>query len=256
MILIYYFRSGSILNTPRPWCQNGRTGHIYTLFYAFRHYHMVENKTFAALSLKICATPLNCKFVINTVHISNWCALLWKINSKQLCCSSARQMSCSSVCHQLDSWSVFAYPKQRATVLVGSFLKWHARPQCLHRQLNCLRVSKTESYVSVGSVLNDSPGHNAFVKGVTLSCRWTTQMSRLRRRHCGLAHHFKTDPTKTVALCFWYAKTLFWRRRHFGLARHFKTDPTQTVALCFGYAKTLCWQADGKADEQDNRVIC
>jgi hypothetical protein len=55
-------------------------------------------------------------------------------------------MSCSSVCHQLDSWSVFAYPKQRATVLVGSVLKWRARPQCLHRQLKCLRVSKTESY--------------------------------------------------------------------------------------------------------------
>jgi hypothetical protein len=26
--------------------------------------------------------------------------------------------------------------------------------------------------------------------------------SRLRRRHCGLARHFKTDPTETVAL-FW-----------------------------------------------------
>jgi hypothetical protein len=75
--------------------------------------------------------------------------------------------------------------------------------------------------------------------------------SRLRRRHCGLARHFKTDPTETVALCFGYAKTLFWRRRHCGLAHHFKTDPTKTVALCFGYAKTLCWQADGIADEQD-----
>jgi hypothetical protein len=32
--------------------------------------------------------------------------------------------------------------------------------------------------------------------------------SHLRRRHCGLARHFKTDPTETVALCFGYAKTL------------------------------------------------
>jgi hypothetical protein len=32
--------------------------------------------------------------------------------------------------------------------------------------------------------------------------------SRLRQRHCGLARHFKTDPTETVALCFGYAKTL------------------------------------------------
>jgi hypothetical protein len=57
-----------------------------------------------------------------------------------------RLLSCSSVWHQLDSWSVFAYPKQRATVLVGSVLKWRARPQCLHRQLKSLRVSKKESY--------------------------------------------------------------------------------------------------------------
>jgi hypothetical protein len=48
----------------------------------------------------------------------------------------------------------------------------------------------------------------------------------------------------SVALCFGYAKTLFWRRRHCGLARHFKPDPTKTVALCFGYAKTLFWRAD------------
>jgi hypothetical protein len=75
--------------------------------------------------------------------------------------------------------------------------------------------------------------------------------SRLQRRHCDLARHFKTDPTETVPLCFGYAKTLFWQRRHYGLARHFKTDPTKTVALCFGYAKTLCWRADDKADEQD-----
>jgi WD40 repeat protein len=33
--------------------------------------------------------------------------------------------------------------------------------------------------------------------------------SRLRRRHCGLVRHFKTDPTESVALCFGYAKTLF-----------------------------------------------
>jgi hypothetical protein len=32
--------------------------------------------------------------------------------------------------------------------------------------------------------------------------------SRLRRRPCGLARHFKTDPTETVALCFGNAKTL------------------------------------------------
>jgi hypothetical protein len=41
------------------------------------------------------------------------------------------------------------------------------------------------------------------------------------------------------------------RRRHCGLARHFKTDPTKTVALCFEYGKTLFWRADGRADEQD-----
>jgi hypothetical protein len=81
---------------------------------------------------------------------------------------------------------------------------------------------------------------------------WSDNLvSRLRRRHCGLARHFKTDPTESVALCFEYAKTLFWRRRHCGLVRHFKTDPTKTAALCFGYPKTLFWLAEGRADEQD-----
>jgi hypothetical protein len=31
-----------------------------------------------------------------------------------------------------------------------------------------------------------------------------------------------------------------------GLARHFKTEPTETVALCFGYPKTLCLRAECK----------
>jgi hypothetical protein len=39
-----------------------------------------------------------------------------------------------------------------------------------------------------------------------------------------------------------------------GLARHFKTEPTETVALCFGYPKTLSRRAEGNlstsVDEQ------
>jgi hypothetical protein len=39
-----------------------------------------------------------------------------------------------------------------------------------------------------------------------------------------------------------------------GLARHFKTESTETVALCFGYPKTRCRRAEGKlstsVDEQ------
>jgi hypothetical protein len=62
-------------------------------------------------------------------------------------------LSCSSVCHQLDSWSVFAYPKQRATVLVGSVLKWRARPQCLPRQKSVFAYTKQRATLSVGSVL-------------------------------------------------------------------------------------------------------
>jgi hypothetical protein len=45
-----------------------------------------------------------------------------------------------------------------------------------------------------------------------------------------------------------------------GLARHFKTDPTETVALCFGYPKTRCLRAEGKlsssVDEQHIRKVC
>jgi hypothetical protein len=45
-----------------------------------------------------------------------------------------------------------------------------------------------------------------FISIVLFICK---TKSRLRRRHCGLARHFKIDPTETVALCFGYAKTLF-----------------------------------------------
>jgi hypothetical protein len=44
-----------------------------------------------------------------------------------------------------------------------------------------------------------------------------------------------------------------------GLARHFKTEPTETVALCFGYPKTPCLRAEGKLsssiDEQHKRCL-
>jgi hypothetical protein len=49
--------------------------------------------------------------------------------------------------------SVFAYPKQRATVLVGSVLKWRARPQCLHCQKSVFAYPRQRATVSVGSVL-------------------------------------------------------------------------------------------------------
>jgi hypothetical protein len=66
-------------------------------------------------------------------------------SSSQLTQTQLAHMSCSSVCHQLDSWSVFAYPKQRATVLVGSVLKWRARPQCLRQRRDfVLQMNNTE----------------------------------------------------------------------------------------------------------------
>jgi hypothetical protein len=48
--------------------------------------------------------------------------------------------------------------------------------------------------------------HTIVIMIVLFICKTKT---RLRQRHCGLARHFKTDPTETVALCFGYAKTLF-----------------------------------------------
>jgi hypothetical protein len=56
-----------------------------------------------------------------TTLISNGVFCL--LESKILSIGQTLLLSCSSVCHQLDSWSVFAYPKQRATVLVRSVLK-------------------------------------------------------------------------------------------------------------------------------------
>jgi hypothetical protein len=44
-----------------------------------------------------------------------------------------------------------------------------------------------------------------------------------------------------------------------GLARHFKTEYTETVALCFGYPKTPCLRAEDKlsssVDEQQHNSV-
>jgi hypothetical protein len=58
---------------------------------------------------------------------------------------------------------------------------------------------------------DDYPGGNTGIQGLyCIGFRYIRQIhvlficktkSRLRRRHCGLARHFKTDPTETVALC-------------------------------------------------------
>jgi hypothetical protein len=59
----------------------------------------------------------------------------------------------------------------------------------------------------------------------------------------------------TYMLFICKAKTAF-DRRHCGLARHFKTDPTETIALCFGYPKIPCLRADGSCiPVQMNRPI-
>jgi hypothetical protein len=62
-------------------------------------------------------------------------------------------MSCSSALPSAFQKSVFAYPKQRATVLEGSVLKWRARPQCLRRQKSVFAYPKQRATLSVGSVL-------------------------------------------------------------------------------------------------------
>jgi hypothetical protein len=81
-------------------------------------------------------------------------------------------------------------------------------------------------------------------------------------------HHFlfKISSTSIYMCCSSARQRHAFDRRHCGLARHFKTDPTETVALCFGYAKwkriwylsskTPCWRADGSClPEQMNRSI-
>jgi hypothetical protein len=65
----------------------------------------------------------------------------------------ATLMSCSSALPSACQKSVFAYPKQRAKVLVGSVLKWRARPQCLRCQKSVFAYPKQRATVSVGSVL-------------------------------------------------------------------------------------------------------
>jgi hypothetical protein len=68
--------------------------------------------------------------VIGWYNIAQYSGLLFST------CLTKRLMSCSSALPSARQKSVFACPKQRATLSVGSVLKWRARPQCLRRRLD------------------------------------------------------------------------------------------------------------------------
>jgi hypothetical protein len=94
-------------------------------------------------------------------------------------------LSCSSALPSAREKSVFAYPKQRATVFVGSVLKWRARPQCLHRQKSVFPYPKQRATVSVGSVL-----------------KWRARPQCLRRRRDFVLQMNNTYvPTSTKNVC-------------------------------------------------------
>jgi hypothetical protein len=100
-------------------------------------------------------------------------------------------MSCSSALPSARQKSVFAYPKQRATVLVGSVLKWRARPQCLRRQKSVFAYPKQRATVSVGSVL-----------------KWRARPQCLRRRR-----DFVLQMNNTWVS--WPPKSWFWTKFSF-----------------------------------------
>jgi hypothetical protein len=90
---------------------------------------------------------------ISVVSVLKWSSVdsvIWRAISKQ---RLLIYMSCSSALPSAHQKSVFAYPKQRATVLVGSVLKWRARPQCLRRQKSVFAYPKQRATFSVESVL-------------------------------------------------------------------------------------------------------
>jgi hypothetical protein len=90
----------------------------------------------------------------------------------------------------------------------------------------CLRISKTESY------------------RLSMCCSSARQ-----------SHAFDEDTVKDHYIRTLPSLVLVKKKRHCGLARHFKTDPTKTVAFYFGYTKTPFWRADGKSYEQDIKLL-
>jgi hypothetical protein len=74
----------------------------------------------------------------------------------------------------------------------------------------------------------------------TRFCHLDEQAMRQYRRFFEPIDTVSTDMMKRVLCCSSARQNHAFDRRHCGLARHFKTDPTETVALCFGYAKTPC----------------
>jgi hypothetical protein len=72
----------------------------------------------------------------------------------------------------------------------------------------------------------DIPFHSNSLYVVEKKIVGISQYPYFRRREC-------------IVSSYMCCSSASLRRRLCGMARHFKTDPTETVALCFGYAKTL-----------------
>jgi hypothetical protein len=74
------------------------------------------------------------------------------------------------------------------------------------------------------------------------------------RRHLSLLMHYGCHTTVLVWCCSSTQEDSSPSACLRGLARHFKTEPTETVALCFGNPKTTCRRSEGKlstsVDEQ------
>jgi hypothetical protein len=115
------------------------------------------------------------------------------------CCGIiGTHMSCSSVCHQLDSWSVFAYPKQRATVLKGdtavSFLgEWQKSYRNSKHNVMKTRPSQGSDHV----VLIVAIWICVSVKAYLIPPR---KSSPSKRRHCTTTSQFEkwVDPNKYI----------------------------------------------------------
>jgi hypothetical protein len=103
---------------------------------------------------------------------------------------------CSSALLSARQKSVLAYPKQRATVLVASVLKWRARPQCLRRQKSVFSYPKQRATLSVGSVL-----------------KWRARPQCLRRQKSFFSYTKQRATLSVGSALKWRARPQCLRRR-------------------------------------------
>jgi hypothetical protein len=144
-----------------------------------------------------------------------------------MCLSSARQLKCL---------------RTRIQNRAKNFNMYLGLNKCLNFQKTLLYFRDFTMFCDASCLIHLQGKDTPSIEGYVLFICKTK--SRLRRRQCGLARHFKIDPTETIALCFGYAKTLQLTMKALEVA----LDASAGMNFCLA-------QLDGSAQVTVMRVI-